>query len=69
MIYNSGKRERTLRDLEAWRRKQNWHYWFAWYPVEISPYGYEKVWLQFVECRYQLRDDGWSFWEYRIPEQ
>lgn len=43
------------------RKRQVWHRWFAWYPVEVDNY---IVWLQYAERRY----DYWGrFSEYRLP--
>jgi hypothetical protein len=51
---------------------QEWHTWFAWYPVEHHEYKYTFIiWLQFVERRWipqsaeHSKLDG--FWEYRLP--
>lgn len=46
---------------KRWNRGNNWHKWFAWYPVEIDGRVY---WL---ECLERKRAYGWAgcYWEYR----
>ena len=38
-----------------------WRKWFAWYPVIMRRTYDEKVWLEFVERRY----DKFLDWQYR----
>ncbi len=46
---------------------RNWHWWFAWYPVELESGRW--AWLQSVLTRaYSLENDRgrveWAAWEY-----
>jgi hypothetical protein len=34
--------------MKRWLARQQWHRWFAWYPVRI---GEDTVWLETVEKR------------------
>lgn len=53
---------------ERERRQGDWHDWFAWHPVRISPT--KKVWMERVERRggwvRSYRYTHWQ-WEYRLP--
>jgi hypothetical protein len=42
----SGRKTYEQRQLEK-KEKENWHKWFAWYPVNIGECGgrYQKAWL------------------------
>jgi hypothetical protein len=46
-------------------RREEWHRWFAWYPVRI---GNQRVWLETVERKGRwwsaLYAEGWD-WQYR----
>jgi len=71
--------ERNARKNEALREQyeyeKEWHPWFAWKPVLVSPK--EKVWLRMVERRLNWWDRQslkWYCWdirrhEYRLPEK
>ena len=68
---------------ETWlskkRRLENWHKWFAWFPVTVGYVVVDgkirrvKVWWEHVERKgkyyeWLCDDDGWT-WEYReIPD-
>lgn len=43
-----------------------WKAWFAWHPVEI---GNQKVWLEWVDRKYQIRTErprSTVIWVYRF---
>jgi hypothetical protein len=47
---------------------QEWHTWFAWYPIKHHEYVYEIIiWLQFIERRWVLPISSDGYWEYRLP--
>lgn len=41
-----------------WDRHANWHSWFAWIPVRVTPQ--KKAWLTFVERRLSQQDRNWG---------
>ena len=48
-------------------KKEQWHRWFAWYPVDIEEFtdgSKIKVWFQTIWRRGEWYD-GWE-WEYRV---
>lgn len=50
--------------------RDNWHPWFAWFPVEVS--NDELRWLETVERkgqRHESYDDVWWSWEYKELEK
>jgi hypothetical protein len=59
----------------AWEEQQQWHAWFAWWPVKVAPD--RSAWLQFVQRRITPWDAQgelkWYTWdirdfEYRLPQ-
>jgi hypothetical protein len=56
---------------------QDWHPWFAWYPVRLWRFGDDywrapRAWLRRVECRIvgaiAPNGDLTDYWEYREPQ-
>jgi hypothetical protein len=52
--------------MRVWQKalhRENWHRWFAWYPVEARD---SLVWLKWIERRrcYAVIDE---WWEVRLP--
>jgi hypothetical protein len=52
-----------------YRRKRDWHRWFAWYPVRINDG--MCIWFEWVEAKNTGPAclDGWDEWEYRLPKE
>ena len=56
-----------LTDKEIHRRREQWHRWFAWFPVivEITEDGHKvKIWLETVERRGRFipgYNGGWLY--------
>lgn len=59
------------RGKEKYYPNQEWHTWFAWFPVNVDGYNAYPgtyVWLQSVERRYVVSDYGYDTnrWAYRL---
>ena len=59
MKWSTRKRETKRR--EKYRKKEEWHKWFAWFPVSE---GYYRYWLEFVDRKYKPGwwDDSGNLW-------
>lgn len=51
------------RRYRKWKAKQQWHRWFAWYPVKVT-HG-DCRWLETVETKLYYNRYGDDYWEYR----
>lgn len=59
-------RKRTEEDTQYY---ENWHLWYAWYPIRMS--SNKIIWLRYVERRNIFKGgfvDTWWEREYRFPE-
>lgn len=57
----------------GWRerraKKEEWHPWFAWRPVQVDDY--DCRWLETVQRKGKFVDygsDSYWHWEYRAPQ-
>ncbi|WP_247300312.1 hypothetical protein [Bradyrhizobium sp. 179] len=57
------------RNERRWKRRYQWHRWFAWRPVRIA--AGDRRWLEFVERRRQCGKYfvEWEYWDYRAIER
>jgi hypothetical protein len=48
-------------------KRQEWHSWFAWYPIRIADYNCR--WLETVERKFEYGYGGDYFIHYRLPKE
>jgi hypothetical protein len=63
--YEDEKARRNAALRERWLFEREWHPWFAWYPVRVSPT--EKAWLTIVDRRilgrHRERQPSWYVYD------
>lgn len=75
MKFNCGPTEEEKREyarqlyLERQAAAEEWHPWFAWFPVQVG--SNDCRWLEVVERRQQYNFKtikAGEYWEYRLPQ-